>query len=247
MEANVILGTGAAALLFAAMFLFGDHIHPLKIVVRDRRTMISFAAGMTAAYVFVHLLPELHGAREKFAEAAGASVELRYEGASIYFLALVGFLAFYGLDHLRATLSEPPDDVQEAKAFRVHVGGFAVYVALMSYLLVHSLEGEGVTTVLYAIAVALHFLGIDHALREEHGARYERTGRYILAGACILGWAIGLLMALPVFVLALLVAFVSGSIIMNSLISELPSEKDGRFVPFLLGGLLYGLVLLPLG
>ena len=34
---------------------------------------------------------------------------------------------------------------------------------------------------------------------------------------------------------------------MNSLISELPSEKDGRFLPFLAGGLLYGVILLPLG
>lgn len=34
---------------------------------------------------------------------------------------------------------------------------------------------------------------------------------------------------------------------MNSLILELPTEKDGRFWPFLSGGLLYGLILLPLG
>jgi hypothetical protein len=245
MEANLILESGAAAALFALMFLVGGRIHPVKSLVHDRRTVISFGAGMTAAYVFVHLLPELHGAREKFVETA--SVELRYEGASIYFLALLGFLAFYGLDHLRAKLSESPEAEQEAMAFKVHIGGFAAYVALMSYLLVHSLEGEGSNSVLYVIAIAVHFLGIDHALREEHGALYQRVGRYILAAACILGWAVGLLLASPVFVLALLVAFISGSIIMNSLISELPSEKDGRFVPFLVGGLLYGLILLPLG
>jgi hypothetical protein len=48
-------------------------------------------------------------------------------------------------------------------------------------------------------------------------------------------------------VLALLVAFVSGAVIMNSAIMELPSGKEGRFVPFMIGGLLYGLILLPLG
>jgi hypothetical protein len=245
MEANVILEGGAAAALFALMFLVGGRIHPVKSLVHDRRTVISFGAGMTAAYVFVHLLPELHDAREKFADTT--TLELRYEGASIYFLALLGFLAFYGLDHLRAKLSESPEEERETTAFKVHIGGFAAYVALMSYLLVHSLEGEGVTTVLYVIAIAVHFLGIDHALREEHGALYQRVGRYILAAACILGWAIGLLVASPLFVLALLVAFISGSIIMNSLITELPSDKDGRFVPFLVGGLLYGLILLPLG
>jgi hypothetical protein len=91
-----------------------------------------------------------------------------------------------------------------------------------------------------------HFLAIDHALREEHGAAFDRTGRFVLAGTCVLGWGAGLLFAVPPFVLALLLAFVSGAVIMNSAIMELPSEKDGRFWPFVMGGLAYGLLLLPL-
>jgi len=61
------------------------------------------------------------------------------------------------------------------------------------------------------------------------------------------GWGLGLLITLPPYALALLVAFISGAIIMNNSVMELPSEKDGRFVPFMLGGLVYGLILLPLG
>jgi hypothetical protein len=45
---------------------------------------------------------------------------------------------------------------------------------------------------------------------------------------------------------ALLLAFVSGAVIMNSLIMELPEGKDGRFLPFVAGGILYALLLLPL-
>ena len=176
MEAKTALETGAAAFLFALTFLLGGRIHPVESVVRDRRTMVSFAAGATAAYVFVHLLPELHGARQTFTESA--SVTLRYEGMAIYFLALLGFLVFYGLDHLRAHLAEVPAAQEEGLAFRIHVGGFAAYVTLMSYLLVHGLEGGSIQTVLYAVAVALHFLGIDHSLREEHGDRYQRVGRH---------------------------------------------------------------------
>jgi len=44
-----------------------------------------------------------------------------------------------------------------------------------------------------------------------------------------------------------LVAFISGAVIMNSAVTELPSEKDGRFGPFLAGGLIYAALLLPLG
>jgi hypothetical protein len=68
-----------------------------------------------------------------------------------------------------------------------------------------------------------------------------RTGRFVLAGACVLNWGAGLVLAVPPFVSALLLAFVSGAVIVNSAIMELPSEKDGRFWPFVMGGLSYGL------
>jgi hypothetical protein len=244
MDPTAILETGAAALLFAGTFLVGGRVHPLRALVRDRRSIISFGGGMSIAYVFVHLMPELHGVRRAFAESA--STPLRYEGMAIYFVALVGFLVFYGLEHLRAQLRETAREKQSGLVFRLHVGGFAAYVWLAAYLLVHNLDETQASTVLYAVAIAVHFLGVDHALREEHGAAYERIGRFLLAGMSVLGWGVGLLVEMPRAVLALLVAFISGAIIMNSTIMELPSEKDGRFLPFMAGGVVYGLILLPL-
>ena len=245
MQTQEILVTGAAALLFGATFLAGRRVHPLRAMVRDRRSIISFGAGMSAAYVFVHVMPELHDARRSFAESA--SVHLRYEGMAIYFLALTGFLVFYGLDHLRKRLRQSAEAEHDGVAFKLHVGGFAAYVWLMAYLLVHNLEVTSTSTALYTIVIAFHFLAVDHALREEHGAAYERAGRFVLAGMCLLGWGVGLLVALPHAMIALLVAFISGAIVMNSAIMELPTEKDGRFLPFMTGGLVYGLILLPLG
>jgi hypothetical protein len=242
------LETAVAALLFAGIFLVGGRIHPLRPLFRDRRSAISFAAGMSAAYVFVHVMPELHGARQAFAESV--SVALRYEGMGIYFLALVGFLVFYGLDHLRKHLRGKASEEETGEAgaaFKIHVGGFATYVGLVAYLLVHNLEGTPVSLALFVVAMTCHFLGVDHSLRDEHGAAYERIGRFLLAGAAVVGWGMGMAIALPPYVLALLVSFVSGAVIMNSAIMELPSDKEGRFVPFMIGGLLYGLVLLPLG
>ncbi len=241
-----ILETGAAALVFAVIFLLGGHVHPLRAVVRDDRSLVSFAAGGSAAYVFVYAIPELHDARRIF--ATSVSISLRFEGMAIYLVALVGFLVFYGLDHLRARLRLGTAAVgQDEMAFRLHIGGFAVYVWLMAYLLVNSLDETPGSTALYAVAIAGHFLALDHSLRNEHGAAYERTGRFILAGMTVLGWGVGLLFALPHYGLALLVAFISGAIIMNSAIMELPSEKDGRFLAFMAGGVVYGLILLPLG
>jgi hypothetical protein len=236
--------------LLALTILFGGRVHPLKVFGLDRRGMVSFSAGMSAAYVFVHLMPELHAARSVFGESLQPS--LPYKGMAIYFLALVGFLVFYGLEHLRAHLSKEVDgeaggDEGAGIDYRLHIGGFAAYFGLVGYLLVRNLEETPTSTALFAVAMAFHFLTIDHALRDEHGEAYERHGRWLLAAMVIAGWCAGALVALPVYGLALLVAFLSGAIIMNSSVMELPNDKDGRFLPFVLGGLVYGLILLPLG
>jgi hypothetical protein len=224
-----LIATGAAALLFAAMFLFGRCIQLLGALSFEHRSVVSFSAGMAAAYVFVHVTPELHGARQAFVESA--SMPTRFEGMAIYMVSLIGFLAYYGLDNLRTQVRESAEHAEDGLAFRIHVGGFAAYAALIGYLLVRNLEESTVSTALYTVTIALHFLTIDHSLVEEHGAAYERVGRWVLAAATLFGWGVGVLLPLPTAVVALLLAFVSGAIMMNSMIMELPSEKDGPSCP----------------
>jgi hypothetical protein len=248
MQTMVIIETGVAALLFSATFLWGNRVRPLRRIFKNPHSIISFGAGMSAAYVFIHLMPELHEARRAFVESV--SITLRYEGMAIYYLSLVGFLVFYGLDHLRDRLHETTEVSKVGEvdlAFKLQIGGFAAYVWLMAYLLVHHLGEASVSTPLYAVAIIFHFLAVDHTMRKEHGAAYERIGRFVLAGAAIIGWGVGQLFALPHHILALLVAFISGAIIMNSTVMELASEDDSRYLPFVAGGIIYGLVLLPLG
>lgn len=239
------LATGCAALVFALIFLFAGNVYPLRAVTTDRRALVSFGAGIAAAYVFVHVMPELHSGRQALAEA-GSGV-LVYEGMAVYLVALLGFIAFYGLDHMRSRLRESTAPERERWAYRLHLGGFAAYVALVGYLLVRNLEDTPVSIALYTAAMAAHFLGIDHSLGQEHGVAYERSGRYVLAASTLAGWGLGLLVVLPRPWVALLVGFLSGAVIMNSSLLELPAEKDGRFGPFLAGGVFYALLLLPLG
>jgi len=237
----VALSACGAALL-AATFLFGGRVYPLRAVMRDRRSMISFAAGMSAAYVFVHVLPELGEARRTLAE----SIATRYEGMAVYLLALAGFLCFYGLEHLHARTRKGDWEGREKGAYRIHLAGFCAYAALVAYLLVRNLEETPWTMAAYLLAMMCHFLAVDHSLREEHGAAFDRAGRFALAGMCIFGWGAGVVIAVPPYVSALMLAFLSGAVIMNSAIMELPSDRDGRFWPFVIGGLSYALLLIPL-
>ena len=54
------LMTLGVALLFAAVYLFGGRAAPVH---RGHRRFLSFAAGVSIAYTFVHVLPALHEIR----------------------------------------------------------------------------------------------------------------------------------------------------------------------------------------
>jgi len=245
MQTELNFESAAGALLFCATFLLFSTLRPLRWLVRDERSAISFGAGVATAYVFVHVMPELSSARHVFAESS--SLPLRYEGMSIFYVSLIGFLVFYGLDHLRKRAHQSMEREQVTTAFKISIGGYAAYVGLMAYLLVDNLEDTPRSVALFALAVAVHFTGVDHALHEEYGAVYRRIGRFVLAAMSLIGWGVGVLVDLPRPILALMIAFISGAVIMNSSITELPAESKGRFLPFMVGGLAYGLILLPLG
>lgn len=243
-----MLATLPAVLVFIAVFLAGERVHPLRGVIKDRRAILSFSAGMSIAYVFVRMMPELHGARELLVESAPGRAPLPFEGIGIYFVALVGFLCFYGLSRLRPAPADATeaDASGEAGSASIHIAGLAAYVGLMSYLLVRDAADSVAATALYTLAFGGHFLALDHSLREDHGDAYRHRGRWVMAGSCLLGWLLGVAVVLPELGLSLLVAFISGGVIMTNTLMELDEGRDGRFLPFAAGSLLYGLVLVPL-
>ena len=241
--------TLAAVLAFAAVFLFGQRL----AVTRKgwRRASVSAGAGAAVAYVFVDLLPDLEEAGRTFVQAtAGQTWRVSWLAEPhVYLAALAGFVVFYGLEHLvawsrRTTRTEEPGDSKERPVFLLHIGGFAVYAAMVSYLMVRGIGMAQASIALYTVAMALHFLSVDHALLREHGPLYVRRGRYVLAGAALAGWAFGMLAEIPKPLLCTLLGLVSGGVIMNSTIMELPREKDGKFWAFLLGALAYAAIVL---
>ncbi len=244
--ANVsrLLETGGAAMAFAAVFLLGGRIRPLSIIIRNPRTLLSFSSGVAMAYVFAHVMPELEGARQTFIKFT--SMPVINEGRAIYFFALVGFLTFYSLDHLSAVARKAAAEGRPAPNLSVKVLSFAGYVFLIAYLLVDNLEESPTDIALYALAMGVHFLTFDHTFREEPGDGYARRGHYYLAAAAVLGWGMGWLIALPRDILALMLGFLSGGVIMNSATDELPKEKTGEILPFIAGAVSYALILIPL-
>src|SRR5579875_2030440 len=115
------------AVLFAAIFAGAGRVPLPPILARRERGLVSFFAGLSLAYVFVHLLPEL--------ETAKASLKLpRYlrlppEPYLVSLAALVGCLLFFALGRLDADDRARPS----ALGARIRLAVFAFYVAVVSY------------------------------------------------------------------------------------------------------------------
>jgi hypothetical protein len=236
--------TFLVALLFCAVYAVAGRLYALQ--GQFPRRWLSLAAGVSVAYVFVDILPELGARHREFVEAAGA--ELLFAEQRIYLAALLGFLCFYGLDHLvfAAQVHGDPQDGNESNraSFQLHLGGYALYSWLIGYLLMSRALRGGLSLGLYAAAMALHFAVVGNALVREHGRAYQRRGRWLLAASVLAGWLTSATVPVAEGVISRLFAFVAGGVVMTSMNEELPREREGRFWWFVLGTIGYALVLL---
>ena len=227
------LGVGLALVhLFAGRLWFLDGV--------PRSRALSFAGGVSVAYVFVHLFPEVQEAGAAIHESEFGPLALFAEH-HVYLVALAGFVLFYGLERFAQRSGRGAEDPD---VFWLHVGSFGAYNALVGYLLLHR-EGTGVTSLLFFfVAMALHFVVNDYGLREHHGTLYRRRGRWLLAAAILVGVAVGVAVAVPEGVLAVLFAFLAGGVILNVIKEELPEERESRFPAFAAGTAGYAALLL---
>jgi hypothetical protein len=238
-----------AALIVASAYLVGGWARGTKAAEQfwARRRYISAAAGISVAYVFIDVLPELELQRKVVVKAAADPGPLFTE-QGIYLLTLISFVVMYGLQHMvlvnrerrRETIAAGGTDL----VYWLQLAGYAAYSALIGYLLVDRVERGLVAIAAYTIAMAVHFLIVNHALVEEHGASYGPRGRWLLVGSVMAGWCVAVVAPLSETMVARLFALLAGGVVITSLGAELPDDREGRFWPFSLGALIFAAFLL---
>ncbi|MBD1864014.1 MULTISPECIES: hypothetical protein [Trichocoleus] len=244
---NLTLVSGLSAVALVLVHLFSSNLRFLEAVPRSR--WLSFGSGVSVAYVFVHVLPDLSAAQETLRETWGKG--WTFLEHHVYLVALVGLAVFYGLERTakisrRRNRESGQGDVTETGVFWLHMGSFALYNALIGYLLLHREEAGFASLLLFAVAMALHFVVNDYGLREHHKKYYDQVGRWILAASVMAGWVIGSGTQVPQAAIAVLFAFLAGGIVLNVLKEELPDDRESRFWAFLVGAAGYSALLLAL-
>ena len=237
-------GAALAAVVLAAVHVFAGKLRFLEGIPRSR--WLSLAGGISVAYVFARLLPELAEAQERLGETARGFFARLEDHA--YLLALSGLALFYGVERVtvrsRDTRREREGrDAAGERAFWLSIGSFALYTGLIGYALEDEADAGVRTLMLFAAAMALHFVVNDFGLREHHKGAYGRLGRWLLAAAVLLGWLLSLVAELPETALVAVLAFLAGGVVLNVLKEELPERRRSRFWAFALGAAGYAALL----
>ena len=256
----------ALAVGLSCVHVFVGRSHWLDKI--PNRLWTSFSGGISIAYIFLSVFPELSLAQAEIEHTNAAF--LAYLENHVYLLSLAGLAIFYGLEKLalstalatastlpRIEASEATTEVaigqserNESHAdgntllFYIHILSFAVYNAILGYLFRESANHGVVDCLILFVALGLHFAVNDFSLRHHYPYRYDHIGRWILSGAIFSGWSLGQTTHFNAAAVAAVWALVAGGVIMNVLKEELPEERTSHFGYFVVGAAFYAVILL---
>lgn len=244
--------------LFAAILIAAVHL----LVSFSRRWSeeqaahyMAFAGGGVTAFTFLFMIPGLTSAQRTFAAvtADGIAGFLTHHA---YLIALIGLCSYYALDVGSRRFSMLiQESVVRREARRplsllwfgllgIEALAFVFYAALLGYLMKDGEDQDRLALALMALATAVHVFSIDYKLRVSLGEYYDRFLRWVLVAATISGGVASELVEFPRWLLYLCKSFFVGVLIFSALREKVPPSKDVRFPYFLLGAVLFSVLIL---
>jgi|GEM_PF-6098862 len=205
--------------------------------------LVSFAAGVTAAYVFLHMLPELIESRDNIRVILQKyGWQQQVVDLFVYFLALVGFEVYYILSYMgdRANWRQ---DGSVNKLFKYAIGFYFIYNFLITYTLMLRVDTSILYAVLFSLAIGLHFVLTDRQLRRTYPTLFSLKFRIVLLLALIVGFVVSLVFPISAFGTSLFVAFLSGAILCVSFTEQSSITKQTSLVSFMIGSLVMSAIL----
>lgn len=198
---------------------------------------LSCAAGISFAYVFVDLLPALEKGQYTLKRTFGELVP--YFDRHAYVIALLGVLFYYGI-HVQCRANT-------RSGFGLAILGYVLFNFFVGASLSDSANPEIQPLTLYTIALGMHYFVRDHNIAGDFPDLYVHQGRWLLVLALMAGYFVGYYFHIPDAVVAIVVSFLAGGVLLNVLRYELPKREQVGYLFFLTGTVVYTIILLSVG
>jgi len=216
------------SLILGVVHFFNEKIQIRQEFVRVRA--ISFIAGISVTYIFLNLLPEVYKGFELFDRI-------------IFISLLAGFTLSHVIEKFVYQHSAP--QTLRENLGGVHSAAFFLYYFFIGVIFVSLNNINALSSVLFFLPVMFYSAVGILSLEKIHPKIWERLSVKLLLSASSL---IGVLFA-DVFlqyqiIFDLLFAFVLGTFLYTSLIDFVPRDAKGRPEYFVLGVLIYTLVII---
>lgn len=222
-------------LALAVVHLFANQAKVLGWVWHGR--FLSFAAGISFAYVFVDLLPSLEE-KQPILKATFDPI-VPYLTKHAYLIAMLGVLFYYGI-HTQASRGT-------ARSYWIALSGYLLFNFLVGASLADSSNPDIQPLLLFTFAMGMHYFVRDHVAKSCSDMFYEDRARWLLVAALFIGYATADIVHIPDAFVAIAVSFVAGGMILNALHYELPKRENVGYLFFVTGALLYTALLLAVG
>ncbi len=197
---------------------------------------LSFAAGLSFAYVFVDLLPSLEKGQPVIKKMFDDIIP--YFDRHAYLIALLGVLFYYGLH-------KSGDDSKTN--YWMDMFGYLLFNFFVGAGLADSSNPDIQPITLFTVAIAMHYFVHDHNVGEDDEGLYQTTARWLLIFALFAGYFVGYVTHIPDAVAAIAISFIAGGVILNTLRYELPKRQKIGFSYFVLGALFYTALIIGVG
>lgn len=231
----------------ATLFLIFFHFISPWLALRlpqNGRAFVSFSGGVAVAYVFLQMLPDLVEYNKPIGEyLLKNQILTSFTELLIYIVALFGFLIYYGLDLAAERYHEEGND--DNLVYELHLFMFCLYNFLITYTMSLRTVTSLTATVLFTMAMALHFILTDQKFCRFYPIKFNHLGRFLLISALLIGWICSVIFdPANVLIVAFMVAFLAGSVLLNVFREELPAVRVASYFWFASGAAIVAIVLL---
>jgi len=230
---------GVLAAVLAAAHFFAVYV--ARWPDRTQAIIASLGGGAGVAYVFVHLLPELaSGGRSLSALDIAQFTPTPIVEASLFLVAMVGLSLFYVLD-----VRTDEGKSSTKTGLRVHLVAFASISVIYGYTMPSLITTGWDYAVLLTIVLVAHVILADRTMARAHPDLFRHETRWVGLVGLAMGLAIAVILP-PVneLSLAVVTAFLGGSLLMTTLRNELPAASTAKLPWFITGVTSMSLLLL---